>query len=248
MDEEQASRSRRALRRRCVLLPTLLLAGCSPLGQSARVPVGPQYTAARAFLIAKQPEGAGYGLYSYLLFAAPPTPATRDLYRAAVTAYFEYLQPVEQLQAYRSRERLNVTYVPVKEPPPRAVATFEGGATDPAGATAWVLEHYDYARADVLLSTLGGTPHDGPYLVSCLRALSVSDEPGTYLRQDLSGTPPEFVRAWLGEFLRQAATPADWNRTSLSKFVLTLRTAAAVSGSRWPQIVSTVKSRFIVAD
>jgi len=209
-------------------------------------PASRHYEPGRAFLVAKESEAPGYGLYSYVLLGAPPTAATREGYLQAMNAYLEYLPPIAQLEEYRTRDRLNITYLPVKQPPPADVAAFgpklgNDGATTIAAT--WILEHYDYARARLMLAALKPGHGDGPYLVSCLQPLSGSEElAGGYLRQNLSGAPPEFMRAWIVEFLKQAGSPDEWDRTSLSKFALTLRTVAVVSADRWPQIAASVKN------
>jgi hypothetical protein len=241
---ESAARDARLLLKCGFSFLALALAGCA-LGESARMSRPAYYVAGRAFLVGAEPEERGYGLYSYVLFGGPPTTATREAYQQAVASYLEYLPPVESLEANVNRDHLNVTYMPVTVPPPANVADFRpklDDAGERAAASAWVLEHYDYARAQLLLAAVGRGHGDGPYLVSSLRPLSNTEPPpGGVLRQDLSGTPPEFMRSWLHEFLAQAASPADWNATSLSQFVLRLRTAAVSIASAWPDVRDSVR-------
>jgi hypothetical protein len=219
------------------------LAGCA-LGGAARMPSAEGYEAGRAFLVGKQAETPGYGLYSYLLFAAPPAPAAKQRYLETVGAYLEYVRPIAEEEQRHRRERLNVMYVLVTERPPPAIADFRPRvmhAEVTAASAAWVVDHYDYARAAALLSALGRGPGDGPYLVSALRPLSGSDgPPGPYLRQDLSRVPPDFTRAWLKEFLRQADSPREWDKASLGHFTLTVRTAAAQTAQLLPSVRDSV--------
>ena len=229
---------------------SLVAVGCA-LGGSARISRPGRYEAGRAFLVAPQKEARGYGLYSYVLLAGPPTGATRELYRETIAAWLEYVQPIEQYEARENRDRLNVTYMPVIAPPPTSVAEFRSttdNARERAAATTWVLDHYDYANARLLLGAVERGRGDGPYLVSAIRPLSESPPaPGSVLRQDLSGTPPEFARSWMREFLNQAATPAEWTTTSLSRFVLTLRTSAMSVASAWPEVRDSIRQRVAVA-
>ncbi len=224
--------------------------GCS-LGGSARMPHPSHYEAGRAFLVGTATEARGYGLYSYVLFAGPPTPATQEGYRQAVTAYLEYVPPVAQLEQQVPRDRLNMTYMPITAPPPANVVSFPpklGDAGASAAAATWVLEHYNYGRARLLLAALGKQRGDGPYLISCLQPLSAVEQlPGGYLRQNLSGVPSEFMRSWLREFLQQSGAPEEWNRTSLTRFVLTLRTAAVVVARAWPDVRNSVSERIAIA-
>jgi hypothetical protein len=223
-----------------------VLAGCYSLGGTARMPREQHYAAGRAFLVGDEREAPGYGLYSYLLFAGPPPPAARQRYLQAVTAYLEYLPPIAALTAYRSSKQLNITYLPVTTPPPADIAAFRPKFTDPeasATAASWILDHYNYPRTAMLLSALGRRKAgDGPYLISALQPLSTAgDTPGPHLRQDLSSLPPDFTRAWFKEFLQQAASPGDWDNTSLSRFALTLRTAAASSAEVLPSVRDSVR-------
>jgi hypothetical protein len=185
-----------------------------------------------------------------VLFGGPPSAATREAYQEAVASYLEYLQPVESLAANVNRDHLNVTYMPVTVPPPANVADFRPKLEDAgerAAVSRWVLEHYNYGRAQVLLAAIGHGHGDGPYLISSLRPLSKTESPPhDLLRQDLSGTPPQFMYSWLREFLAQAASPADWDAPSLSRFVLTLRTAAMSIASAWPDVRDSVRERIRV--
>ncbi len=239
------------------LVAALACAGCALGSGGARMPprapaaAGPPqtYEAGRAFLVGNAPEAAGYGLYSYVLFGTPPTAANRDAYLQAVAAYLEYIPPIGEMEQNVPRRQLNITYLPITESPPPDVAAFRPtvSGTGSARAATWVLDHYDYGRARLLLSRLGPRHGEGPYLVSSLRPLSAgAAAEGERLRQDLSGAPADFMHVWMGEFLKQAASPAEWSHTSLSSFVLKLRSLAVATADRWPQIVASVKQRIQV--
>jgi len=83
----------------CLCAVVLLLAGCYGLGAGVKLP--PLETA-RDFLVAHQPEEPGYGLYSYLLFGSPPTPASRD---RALAEQQQARQAYEALLAERAAEQ-----------------------------------------------------------------------------------------------------------------------------------------------
>jgi len=199
----------------------------------------------RGFLVGTDVEAPGYGLYSYLLFEAPPaTPGAEELYAQAVIAYLEYLSPIAELEAQDpgQRQRLNVAYLPVTETPPARIGDpklTDRGAT--AAASRWILDHYNYARAHVLLGNVRWTGGDGPVLISSLQPLSATrGVQGARLQQDLSGLPAAFTRAWVREFFQEAAAPEDWDKTSLRRFALQVRTAAARSAELLPSVKDSV--------
>ena len=64
-----------------------------------------------------------------------------------------------------------------------------------------VLEVYDYARAQVLLSRVNGSHQNGPYRVSALSPLSTSPTADADIRphlwQDLTAAAPELAWDWM---------------------------------------------------
>ena len=217
----------------CLALTLLSMTGCGPAGDSAREseagavrePAGAIEQTARDLLETTDSEEAGFGLYSYLLFdSRPPAESpTEDRYLAALQAFVDLVVPVDQSRAFWVREETNITYVPV-----RSVVEEEPD---------YVLAHYDYARAQLILTAL---PHDerpttrggGPYIVSYRRPLTaiaqgdahVDEE---YLFQDLSSVPARVVRLWVREFLSQVRQPEYWRDRPMQDFALRLRTHLA---------------------
>jgi hypothetical protein len=100
-----------ALRTFSLVLATTTLAGCLGLAPGVTVPPGGRETG-RAFLIGEQPEAKGYGLYSYFLFGAPPTEATRERYLNLIAAYLESIPPVGSFKGSLERWELNIAYLP----------------------------------------------------------------------------------------------------------------------------------------
>src|SRR5438445_13818779 len=95
-----------ALRTSGFILTTMALAGCVGLAPGVTVPQGGRETG-RAFLIGEQPEVKGYGLYSYFLFGAPQTEATRERYLNLIAVYLESIPPAGSLEASVERWELN---------------------------------------------------------------------------------------------------------------------------------------------
>ncbi len=181
--------------------------------------------AGRTYLLKGEHEAAGYGLYSYLLLGGHPTAGTIERDRRIVQAYLGMIDDVVGFEK-QLRGRLNVTYLPLETTAPKTADA------------AWVLEHYDYVRARVLLDLLPGSRKSGIYLVSSLRPLSDGPNP-PYLFQDLSTIPPQppdLTSWWINEFLNQAAQEKFWEPRTGELFVLKMRTTIAVLAGGLPEI------------
>jgi hypothetical protein len=185
---------------------------------------------ARRYLLPTKREASGFGLYSYLLFSAPPKgPEERARYLKTVEACLLLLQEVDD---YMSRHvppsKLNATYIPVTKVP------------DPGkSATEWaenVLAVYDYAAAQILLSKLRQAYQQGPYLLSVLKPLQEPDAPA-HLWQDLTGVVPEMAWEWVKFFTYLAAQQRSWSEESLQRFGLKLRNLIAVGGKVTPDVM-----------
>ena len=196
------------------------------IGLPAKEP--PSRLTGRKLLVRSSTEAPGYGLYSYLLFASAPSNITRPRYESAVRAFFQILEGVQDLEvAGMQRRRLNITYLPVSVTPNSDKPEVD-----------WVIENYDYSRAQVLLSKLPGSLRtQGPYIISTLRPLSSSPPDSfRFLYQDLSTTPPTLIISWLREFVLQASQDRFWEERKLSDFVLTLRTGIELAALALPDV------------
>jgi len=179
----------------------------------------------RSFLVGEQAEEKGYGLYSYLIFGSPPSDATHARYLRAIEAYLEKIPLVKSLEKSIPRHELNVTYLPLDSTPPSKVLA------------EWVLEHYNYARARVLLRAIGGSHRDGPYILSFPKPLSSTETvSGNYLHQDLSSVPPDLVQMWVTEFLNQAAEERFGEENKGEQIVLKLRTSVGTLAQGLPPV------------
>lgn len=191
----------------------------------------------KAFLGVK--EADGYGLYSYFLLGSAPDASSRDRYASALEAYVSLMPDILSLETYSRRVELTITYVPLER---RALADLES-STPPSVTPAWILEHYDYAHAAVLLSALPGRHRDGPYLVSSLTPLSGSTAvTGPHVFQDLSFVPPHLAAAWIRVFLNQTSQERFWMPEAPTLLALRLRTAigiVAVGVPDLPRVLAT---------
>jgi len=186
----------------------------------------------RSFLVkGKNPERPGYGLYSYFLLGSKDLPRERCL--LAIRAYLAALTDVERQHDLPSAE-LNVAYLPV------------GGAAPPDFTAEWLLDHYDYAKAQALLHVLPDVLTEGPYIVSTLKPLSsYTRRPDHYLFQDLSIVPTEpsdLISWWVREFIHQSAQERFWEPRTGGLLALKIRTTIAVLAIGLPDVQKSIAS------
>jgi hypothetical protein len=181
-----------------------------------------RYTTGRSFLVGKEEEESGFGLYSYLLFSSRPvndTEKQRNL--AVIRAFITGMNDVADLESSgAAKGDLNVTYLLLTEHPEESVPSAE-----------WVLSHYNFARAQVLLRPLAQSGRDvlkGPYVVSVSKPLShLTETPEHYLWQDMSSVTPAVAASWEKEFMRCASRKEFWGADTRNQAVLNLRTFIA---------------------
>ena len=192
-----------------------------PVGEETRDP----RIAARAFLAHGQDEAKGYGLYSYLLFGSPPSKVRQPLYLNAIIAYLELVGDVDTFGSYLSPAATNITYVPtLKTPDSNVLAVVLKRRQASEEAAQWVLDNYDYARAQLALRGVTGQYGEGPYFISSSTPLAGARSTGSaFLIQDLSNVRPEFARAWVREFLNQTAQERYWESRTFPSLGLKLR-------------------------
>jgi hypothetical protein len=222
-------------------------AGCAGMQLQSSAPQ--RLVSTREFLAYGQPEGQGYGLYSYVLFATPPENAARAaLYLETIKAYLRITRMLDQSAGgYVPRWQLSVTYMPVRFQPPFDVSGAPPGQPaqeanlDPAAG--WILQNYDYERAQYLLQAIAASPVGGPYIVSYRTPLTSAVRPVTadFVFQDMSRVEPHIVPTWMNEFLRLSVEPRFWERESLEGWSVRLRTTLAQAAAVWPHFVNALE-------
>jgi len=172
----------------------------------------------RDFLLPRNPEGAGYGLYSYLLLGEKVNAINRQLYEAIIGAYLD-LGEVQRFETSgKDRKQLNVTYVPLTDAPP------------PNLNVGWVLDHYDHVAAQVLLGKAMPRGNlSGAFIISYDKPVSGAAEIDRQrlLVQDLSGVPPDLAFLWFREFKQQVRQSRYWDQRTMGEFMLKMRTQIA---------------------
>ncbi len=165
---------------------------------------GENLISARRFLLPGEVEAPDFGLYTYLLFSAPPKDEEENArYLKTIEAYLLLLQEVDDYLRRHVRPRgLNATYVALKEIPAAGKSNAQWALN--------VLNVYDYATANILLNRVGRNSQKGPYLLSVLKPLS---QPGAqaHLWEDLTGVVPELAWDWIKFFTYLSAQERSWS-------------------------------------
>lgn len=189
---------------------------------------GESLLSARRYLLPGASEQTGYGLYSYLLFSAPPNGQEETArYLKTIEACLLVIQDVEDFLARHVRpSRLNATYIPLKKSPAPGASNADWAAN--------VLAAYDYAAAQILLGGLDKSYTKGPYLISTLKPLSDASQPAHQV-EDLTGVVPDLAQDWVKQFTYLAAQERSWSEESLQRIGLRLRNVIAVGGKVAPE-------------
>ena len=191
---------------------------------------------ARRYLLPNEKEETGYGLYSYLLFPAPPrTEEEKARYLKTLESCLLVMQDVEDhIQRHRRPSELNATHIPVTEVPKYSKVSAEWAAN--------ALNVYDYTTAQKLLDKLDKTYQRGPYLISVLKKpLSLRTMPvQEHLLQDFTGKVPELASSVVDLFTYRAAQQRTWSEAALRVFSLNVRNLIAVAGKVTPQVANAL--------
>jgi hypothetical protein len=179
---------------------------------------------------------AGYGLYSYLLFDAPPSSDLESQrFLKALESYLLLLPQIEELEHHRPRSQLNVTLLPVTRPVPLPEDITADGVA--ARTAAGLLSAYDYARARHLRDLLGSeVPGHGLYLVAVRPPRAAAER--AFLSVNLSRASPELVWSWVRSFCWLTAQERGWSEIALSRLALNLRNVIAIAARRTPEMAS----------
>ncbi len=188
-----------------------------------------------ALLIKDRSERKGYGLYSYLVIAAPPVGSDKERVQKFIQTYLDQILAVKALESYFKSSQLNLTYLPVDSEPSDKVTVD------------WVLDHYDYARAQFLLASFPEKHGSGPFIVSALHPVG---GPGTvtghYVFEDLSSVPPSAIQFWIQQFMSQTAQERFWQPNTLDAVALRLRTAISIAAAGLPDVRNAVASWIVI--
>ena len=206
------------------------------------------YTA-RHFLTGVQSEQKGYGLYSYLLFPAPPTSEEKGRYEAAIRAFLAY-PPLPSMQALLPRETLNIFYLMLERPPTKSVTRCLLQNCYPVSDVDidWILSHYNYARAQIILRRVSSDNlQNGPYIVTFTDSVAILpvlpnnpiDEKALF--QDLSSVPPHLVRVWVEVFIENATGKGSSYKQNLRELLLHLETALENYAQGIPEVIEACK-------
>lgn len=203
--------------------------GCALHFAGGRVDTVDLYTA-RSFLIGSEAEQSDYGLYSYLLFPAPPTPETIGRYEAAVRAFLVH-PPAPSAEELLPHENLNIFYLfLINKPQPEVERCLLSNCYPiEDDVVTSILANYNYTRAQIVLRQITPEHRNGPYIATRTQPVSITPKRDTEkpspkaLYQNLSNAPPHLVHSWVELFIEKATGEGSAFQRNLNTLMLTLR-------------------------
>jgi hypothetical protein len=165
-------------------------------------------------------EEPGFGLYSYALISRVPQQSEKPRYLAFLAALFS-LASADDIARALTKNRINVTYVPVTSLPPANLAV--------DAQAEYALDHYDYARSTAMLANLPNPTGEGPILVSVITPLSLTSQTFPVLVQDLSKAQQQLMTAYTKEFADQVANEKFWEPETLELLEVNLENVMVVA-------------------
>jgi hypothetical protein len=187
-----------------------------------------------AMLIKGKPEEEHFGLYSYMLLGAPVNDSNRERYSIFLNSFLNEVLHYDRLNKEFAPQYLNIAYLPVRNDLP---VSFK---------VDWVLSHYDYERAQGLMSRFTELHGEGPFIISVAQPLSrlrQFSDPKPRLIEDLSTVPVSVVEFWVKQFLVQTAQD-KWDSATLSGLALRVRTAIEVAAIGSKEVRASLSGLF----
>jgi hypothetical protein len=204
----------------------------------------------RDFLIRGEKEAEVYGLYSYFLLGSRPDNASRERYLSAIKEYLRLSDVIDLLKVLREKKEINITYLPLKISLGKDLLKQLEKQDDKnySEVAAWVLDNYDYERAQALLQKIEGGHVNGPYIVSLLTPLSGDTAVPPYLYQDQSIVPHDLIASWMKEFIMQAAQEKFWEVKTMRSMVLRMRVYVGAIGKGVPEVIEALNRLIALKD
>ncbi len=175
----------------------------------------------KSFLVGKNVEQQGFGLYSYLLMRRP-SDSDQEKYCRIIAAVLK-LNDIEALSEYIPQKELNTFLIMVNEKVPQYYLSMkEQDAFLNAGR--WVLNNYNYTRAEMILNKIDNNTLSGPYIISVRNPEDLDHlSSERHLFQNLTLLPDYLVDSWIRDFLNQAQQERFWDTATFQSFVFRMR-------------------------
>lgn len=159
------------------------------------------YLSARDFLLDQYAEDDGLGGYSYLLFTSRPTAETEPRYQRACEAFISSLNRSSDYPDSTAYQQI-VTYWPLQREPLSA---------SDLESCSWLVENYDYPKAEIILSNIRMNHVDGPILVAWETPFNPNAMDRDFLVLNLSNFADQDIDRAISLWKRQTIKgPQDW--------------------------------------
>lgn len=157
---------------------------------------------ARDFLHDGFAENDNLGAYGYLLLTSKPSDEDSVRYKTICEVFNRTVRTVADFEEY-APSQLMVSYWPLLEQPVSYLILEDCN---------WLIQNYDYAKAEVVLSSIAKTHVEGPILVAWEKPFSPDSLGENYLLLDLSRFNTQDlergIRIWKSQIIKG---PEDWN-------------------------------------
>jgi hypothetical protein len=193
--------------------------------------------AVRDWLLPGQAEPAGFGAYSYLLFAAPPRDVERERHLRVLMAYVRQLPERAEVESYLQKSQLNLFQLPLRQIPKLPANPGSAGDAALRASAERLLADYDHVRAQVLLAGLGlPAGSRGPLLVTRVPAVLATSGGDQLLIEDMSRVEPVVAEQWMALSADLVNRQRHWDRRVLTQLALEVRNLIAQVASAVPDI------------
>lgn len=157
----------------------------------------------RDFLFNEYAENDSLGAYGYLLLSQRPMESDTIRYNKICEAFIGGIRPIDKFSQFHP-SRIMVTYWPLANKPDNRSKLDD---------CRWLIQHYDYVKAEVILSTIEKNHVSGPLIVAWEKPFSPDSLYDNYLRFDLSKFNDKDldrgIRIWKRQIIKG---PEDWQK------------------------------------
>lgn len=194
----------------------------------------------RAMISQNDAEEQGFPLYSYLLFGRRPLGEERVLCLTAIEAVLSYAEDITTLRRYFKVDQLDVAALFVSQRVPTEVSRLSSEEV-----AEWILDHYDFVRAQSILARIGDTRRELIYLVTSSSPLGVvrdNNPSADAVVQRLEGVPDAILAGVIRRFLNQAVRADRPKADQIFSLMLRARILIAQAGATTPELTKAANS------
>jgi hypothetical protein len=188
--------------------------------------------ARKYFLVGSAPAPRGFASHSYLLFGEHLDPVAEPDRRAVVGAFLLRIEELSTRDGLGAPGTKNLLMIPVEQEPPPLV--YDDPYSD--RAIDWLLQNFNYERAQAILGAELASYGKGPYIVS------YRDTPDgrQSLVQDMTNAHASAAEFWVDLHIVRSTQEDDWSDTSFELYGTRIVNALSVFAEALPVAIESV--------